>query len=144
MSKQHVDYASAVKDLKSIFGRLLCQQIYSKYDFEELLVQWAIRWAKPTKSAYLSELGHIQLAGNTIFMTISTDLYTASILGVGKGSIIKKEKAVGVSTRITELEINKLLRSPVLEGLYDCNRFPTQGIIIRCKIILPYDRHIAN
>ena len=121
MSKQHVDYASAVKDLKSIFGRLLCRQIYSKYDFEELLVQWAIRWAKPTKSAYLSELGHIQLAGNTIFMTISTDLYTASILGVGKGSIIKKEKAVGISTRITELEINKLLRSPVLEGLYDCN-----------------------
>lgn len=73
MSKQHVDYASAVKDLKSIFGRLLCQEIYSIHIFEDLLVQWAICWAQPTKSAYLSELGHIQLAGDIKILIYISD-----------------------------------------------------------------------
>ena len=43
------------------------------------------------------------------------------------GSIASRQKADGVVTQITKLEIRKLQKSPVLEGLFDCNRFPVQG-----------------
>lgn len=48
-------------------------------------------------------------------------------MGIETGSIVKKQKAEGIVTILTKLEIKKLMMQPVLDGLYECNRFPVQG-----------------
>jgi hypothetical protein len=48
-------------------------------------------------------------------------------LGVGKKPAASLDRCYGVCTRMSILEINKLLTEPTLTGIYATHRFDTQG-----------------
>jgi hypothetical protein len=65
MSKQHIDYHHAVKELKGIFGKIMGGDYLCRDDVQEAFQLWVNKYETPSDAACLSLIDQIKLAGKT-------------------------------------------------------------------------------